>query len=312
MSSQPQRRKLISAYYFWDRAYAIDWMVVGGFFALSFFIAFIPVYERDFRPNNPVINHEYREQQVSGLMLHIVAFIIPMGVAVVLGALVGSLHAIHHGALALSSGVFITDFVIDFLKNRVGRLRPDFLSRCQWDPVLKECLGAAKKVSEGRRSFPSGHSSYAFSGLGFLFFFLAGKTGVLAGSSYSMTPGRLGSSRILRGAITFLPLVVAGWVAVTRVEDYRHHVEDVIVGSLIGISIAFACYTTYWPNPFISHGEESSTSGRESKRKRIDISQPKLLYKTEDDILTAESFELAGLQDDEGANEPRSAGQEQV
>ena len=30
----------------------------------------------------------------------------------------------------------------------------------------------------------------------------------------------------------------------------RHHKEDVIVGSLLGIACAVICYLTYWPSPF--------------------------------------------------------------
>ena len=63
-----------------------------------------------------------------------------------------------------------------------------------------------------------------------------------------------------------MPLFFATWVAISRLEDYvrlsslrvlpsdrlpqRHHKEDVIVGSLLGIACAVICYLTYWPSPF--------------------------------------------------------------
>ena len=37
------------------------------------------------------------------------------------------------------------------------------------------------------------------------------------------------------------------FVACTRVTDYWHHYEDVILGSLIGIAAAFAAYTIIGP-----------------------------------------------------------------
>jgi membrane-associated phospholipid phosphatase len=39
-------------------------------------------------------------------------------------------------------------------------------------------------------------------------------------------------------------------VAVTRIQDHRHHIRDVIVGSLIGISSASIAYLFYFPSPF--------------------------------------------------------------
>ena len=72
---------------------------------------------------------------------------------------------------------------------------------------------------DGRRSFPSGHSSTIFSGMTFLSLFLAGATGAWLLSQAA--PGRsMSSSRITRLCITLSPLAFAVWVAVSRVEDY--------------------------------------------------------------------------------------------
>nr|VWO95052.1 Bifunctional diacylglycerol diphosphate phosphatase/phosphatidate phosphatase [Ganoderma boninense] len=62
--------------------------------------------------------------------------------------------------------------------------------------------------------------------------------------------GSLLHSKLTRLTVTLLPLGFATWVAVSRMEDYRHHKEDVIVGSLLGIACATICYLIYWPNPF--------------------------------------------------------------
>lgn len=43
-----------------------------------------------------------------------------------------------------------------FVKSYVGRLRPDFLARCQYDEIARACTGTLELVDEGRRSFPSG------------------------------------------------------------------------------------------------------------------------------------------------------------
>lgn len=75
----------------------------------------------------------------------------------------------------------------NFLKLSVGRPRPDFLSRC-WpdgnvppstfdDPFNQhfECTGDLAKILDGRKSFPSSHSSFAFATFGFVFFYVSGK-----------------------------------------------------------------------------------------------------------------------------------------
>ena len=75
------------------------------------------------------------------------------------------------------------------------------------------------KFLDGRRSFPSGHSSTAFFGMTFLALYLAGLTG-----AWSLTrPEESGSplrSKLARLVLTLLPLGFATWVAVSRVEDY--------------------------------------------------------------------------------------------
>lgn len=119
-----------------------------------------------------------------------------------------------------------------------GRLRPDFLSRCQWDASQHICTGYVlrlfstkspftqhrdtKLVIDGRQSFPSGHSSTAFVAMSFVSLFLAGKTAALC---FGITPpcGPFLRSRFVRLCLVLLPLAFAAWVAITRIEDYVSH-----------------------------------------------------------------------------------------
>lgn len=75
--------------------------------------------------------------------------------------------------VTLAMCVFLTDVV----KNAVGRPRPDLISRCKPAKGTPEralvtidvCTQPDQHIlHEGWRSFPSGHSSFAFAGLGFL------------------------------------------------------------------------------------------------------------------------------------------------
>lgn len=52
---------------------------------------------------------------------------------------------------------------------------------------------------------------------------------------------------LARVLIALAPLLGAALIAISRLEDYRHDVYDVTVGSLIGISIAYFSYRRYFP-----------------------------------------------------------------
>jgi diacylglycerol diphosphate phosphatase / phosphatidate phosphatase len=84
----------------------------------------------------------------------------------------------------------------------------------------------ATDIMEGRRSFPSGHSSTAFAGMVFLSLFLAGLTHAWCFNQPSQGRNLL-SSRLARLCISLLPIAWATWVAVSRLEDY------VCLGSLL-------------------------------------------------------------------------------
>lgn len=71
-------------------------------------------------------------------------------------------------------------------KNSVGAFRPDFAARCwangdiTWaSPGIPTCrLLKPRTVMEGRNSFPSGHASMAFSGLGDLSIYMTARQGL--------------------------------------------------------------------------------------------------------------------------------------
>ncbi len=86
-------------------------------------------------------------------------------------------HTVHVSILGLLISIILTTFITDVVKNSVGRPRPDLIARCKPKKGTPEhelvtidvCTETNHHIlHDGWRSFPSGHSSLAFSGLGFL------------------------------------------------------------------------------------------------------------------------------------------------
>ncbi len=148
-------------------------------------------------------------------------------------------------SLGLLLSVAISFVFVNSVKQACGNYRPDFAARC-WgsataDPVWKEygkpdCGNLENEsllndVRQGRRSFPSGHTSMSFSGLLYLSLYLMYYLKCFGGSR---TNTERTEAFVWKVLISLAPLSVAVGVAITRIRDMWHHPEDVIVGSLLG------------------------------------------------------------------------------
>ena len=177
------------------------------------------------------------------------------------------MHQLNVTILGLAISVMLATFLTDVVKNAVGRPRPDLIARCKPRKDTPEhiliTIGVCTEkdhhtLHDGWRSFPSGHSSLAFSGLGYLALFLAGQMHVFR--------PRTDLARVL---LALAPLVGAALIAISRLEDYRHDVYDVTAGSVLGMLIAYFSYRRYYPNlkssqcdvPFLSRADSVPNSG---------------------------------------------------
>ena len=74
---------------------------------------------------------------------------------------------------------------------------------------------------------------------------------------------------LARVLLALAPLVGAILIAISRLEDYRHDVYDVTIGSLLGLVVAHFSYRRYYPGlrspycdiPFPSRWEYASING---------------------------------------------------
>nr|XP_027188586.1 putative lipid phosphate phosphatase 3, chloroplastic isoform X2 [Cicer arietinum] len=160
------------------------------------------------------------------------------------------IYDLHHALLGLLFSILVTAVITDAIKNAVGRPRPDFFWRCfpdgkdvydKWGDVI--CHGDKNIIKEGHKSFPSGHTSCSFAGLGFLSLYLSGKLKAFDRKGH-----------VAKLCIVFLPLLFASLVGISRVDDYWHHWQDVFAGGLIGLVVATFCYLQFFAPPHHPEG----------------------------------------------------------
>lgn len=186
------------------------------------------------------------------------------------------LHKIHVTILGLLVSLFLTAFLTDIIKNAVGRPRPDLIARCKPKPGTPEHKLVTLSVCterdhhtlhDGWRSFPSGHSSWAFSGLGYLALFLAGQLRLFRPHA-----------DLAKVLVVLAPLVAASLIAMSRLADYRHDVFDVTVGSLLGMSVAYFSYRRYYrplkhPKCDVPYPSPGDYAAAKSANKSRDVEQ---------------------------------------
>ncbi|KAB5538156.1 hypothetical protein DKX38_015689 [Salix brachista] len=190
---------------------------------------------------------------VPGLYLfdiQLYAVLLPVAVFLLVYIRRKDVYDLHHSILGLLFSVLITAVITDAIKNALGWPRPDFFWRCfpdgkelfdRWGNVI--CHGKGSDVKEGHKSFPSGHTSWSFAGLGFLSLYLSGKIKAFDRKGH-----------VAKLCIVFLPLLAASLVAISRVDDYWHHWQDVFAGGLLGLIVAAFCYAQFFPPPYNDDG----------------------------------------------------------
>ncbi|CAO1627419.1 unnamed protein product [Sympodiomycopsis kandeliae] len=241
-------------------SYAADWIVT---ILLALLIALTDKahgFRREFSLQDASIQHTYAtSQRVPVWLLVVIAVIVPIIIQGIFSLLITrSVWDFHISVLGLVVAHAISVSLTNILKVTVGRPRPDLIDRCQpragaanatpyglvTDSICTNPLDE-HLVSDGFRSFPSGHSSTAFAGLTFLTLYLIGK--------FKLFSPRPKSSSAILSWILFLPPLGALMIGVSRSMDYRHHATDIIAGSLIGFWTAVGVYHLYYPSLLSSY-----------------------------------------------------------
>ncbi|KAK4579810.1 hypothetical protein LTR86_000011 [Recurvomyces mirabilis] len=264
---------LESARRFWQKSYAGDYLGLTLLLTAYILIKFFgEPFHRMFRLDDPRIGFPHAEiERVSVFWLFIYTGAVPLAVLVLWAGLIRpSVHKVHVTILGLLVSIILTCFITDVIKDAVGRPRPDLIARCKPEAdtpqhellTIAVCTEASHHVlHDGWRSFPSGHSSFAFAGLGYLALFFASQAHALRARASLAT-----------FIVCLSPLLGAALIAISRLEDYRHDFADVICGSLIGILITYFNWRRYYPSLSSHdcdepHAQRGSRSGSPAGRK---------------------------------------------
>ncbi|KAL6845330.1 hypothetical protein ACP4OV_024825 [Aristida adscensionis] len=176
----------------------------------------------------------------------VIAVIVPIVIFLIIYIRRRNAYDLHHAILGILFAVLITGVLTDAIKDAVGRPRPNFFWRCfpdgkaVYDKITTGviCHGDPSVIKEGHKSFPSGHTSWSFAGLGFLSWYLAGKITVFDRRGH-----------VAKLCIVLLPLLIAVMISISRVDDYWHHWQDVCTGGVLGMVVASVCYLQFFPPP---------------------------------------------------------------
>ncbi|GAA6006023.1 hypothetical protein JCM11491_004093 [Sporobolomyces phaffii] len=214
-------------------------------------------YKREFSLLDTSIQHIYAvHERITFGECIVYAGVIP-AVLIAITALLWrrSFWDLHNGILGLLLSVSITTVATQVIKVCVGRPRPDMLDRCQpiegaanlpvygLATVARVCtVQTGNIIDDGFKSFPSGHSSFAFAGLLYLSLYAAGKMHLFDRRGHA-----------IKAWIAVTPCIGATLIAVSRTMDYRHHATDVIAGAILGSWVAILTYHLYYPTLLSPH-----------------------------------------------------------
>lgn len=242
--------------------------------AAAFLINLIPLESIPFIERDPSISFAYVPSTVSTTILVVISAGIPLVVLVISSAAHAACkrgrseptllrHVVHFLwlLLALAQALLATKLVTDSIKIGVAHPRPNMLAMCDYAGYqaaaasgnfsaylaattagafgqVSRCAAAASLVKDSQSSFPSGHSSSSFAGMLFLALYFRAVAGVRPYVFFTWP-----------AVLSAAPLVVAIFVAATRVHDRYHATIDVTAGAIVGAFCAWLAFSNYAAAP---------------------------------------------------------------
>jgi len=246
---------------------AFDWIIIYVIWEVKAYIyGKIPVFERQFSIYDETISYPKQPDHLKWEdLLHYTLTACCIIIVIVQACKRDIKYNLHIAILGLFLSYLATNTFTDYIKNFAGRYRPDFLAVCDVDFSKVEaqflhyqnitggisidnygprklfnttiCRGEKSKIESEQKSFPSGHSSFAFVTMTYLTLYLAGQLRIFEGSA-----------RAWKYFICSIPFFFASYVPFSRLMDYRHHWEDVLAGTIMGICCGVIVYYFFYPS----------------------------------------------------------------
>ncbi|KAL4172041.1 hypothetical protein KRP22_002492 [Phytophthora ramorum] len=193
---------------------------------------------------DPSIDEPKLSQQVPMWLLLALGICLPVGTNLIVNYALprfSQVRVIAHDTrdflLSLFQSMALATFLTQFTKNITGRFRPSFYHMCKWnydevwDGVTNLCTDAAGE-KEGRKSFPSGHASFAWATMLVLTVYLLGRSRLNCENRSNST--LRGGKKSLMLFMCCAPILIAAWISISRCIDNWHHYSDILAGSIVG------------------------------------------------------------------------------
>jgi diacylglycerol diphosphate phosphatase/phosphatidate phosphatase len=173
---------------------------------------------------------------------------------------------ITHFILYLFHTLLITSLITDAIKTVTTYPRPDFFDYCDYNYFhsnytkylelttygtigdVNNCHASSDDIKDSIKSFPSGHSSMSFAGMLYASFMIK-----YYFSDYEYVLSSNDDINLSKSMVSFYefdhikllaysPMILAIWIGITRIQDNKHYVHDVIVGAILGMTICHLIY----------------------------------------------------------------------
>ncbi|KEF57104.1 uncharacterized protein A1O9_07294 [Exophiala aquamarina CBS 119918] len=207
-----------------------------------------PVNFRDGEIVYPGFAYPLRKEIVPIWAAALLAALVPIFVFLVMQIRIRSFWDVNNAIIGLLYSLIGAAVFQVFVKWLIGGLRPHFLSVCDPDPALMEaqggqgyqglmfksdiCRGDKNQINDSLESMPSGHSTAAWAGFLYLYFYLNAKMKVFSNHHPAMW----------KLIALYAPVLAATLITGALTIDEFHNWYDCVAGAVIGSTFAISAY----------------------------------------------------------------------
>jgi len=227
-----------------------DWIVVGVVLIIYGILTHVPVHRQFFDPYDAAIQYPVETQTIPDALCAVIGLVIP-AVIIILIAIAN--HKAVYAKAQCATAIFglilsfaLTMVIIEGLKRAIGQPRPNFIYYSQYDATTGQYGAEDYYVEDAFMSFPSGHSGLSFGCLGYFslyLLYLAFPAPFVLRIQKSPLVDPTQRNQLWKVVIAVLPIIVAFFIACTRVREYFHHTQDILAGAFIGLCCAYVSFT---------------------------------------------------------------------